>query len=337
MSDATIWVLLPVYNGAHYLAPMLDSLLAQTHREWTLLCRDDGSTDGSPAILSRYAEQHPGKVLIEPEPVGNIGVKASFSHLMSRALVKTENAQHAVYFALADQDDLWLPHKLEKLLHTMRDIEQSHEPATPVLIHSDLRVVDQDGAEIAPSFMDYQGLKAERHGFSAQLISNTLTGCTALMNRPLLSLSSPVHPESIMHDWWISLVASAFGQRHFVPEALIDYRQHANNTIGAKAWHGNKDEAKSGYRKRTGLLRYPQALYHFLRVFILHSLRLCVLMFRNEHNPIFQANALQAKAFAEHFGKGLSTRDRLYLWLTRGLALPFPPLQLVLFRVLRRE
>lgn len=325
MSDATIWVLLPVYNGAHYLAPMLDSLLGQTHREWTLLCRDDGSSDGSPAILSRYAEQHPGKVLIEPEPVGNIGVKASFSHLMSRALVKTENAQHPVYFALADQDDLWLPHKLEKLLHAMRDIEQSHAPATPVLIHSDLRVVDQDGAEMAPSFMAYQGLKAERKGFGAQLISNTLTGCTALMNRPLLSLSSPVHPESIMHDWWISLLASAFGQRHFVAEALIDYRQHANNTIGAKAWQAGK----SGYRKRTGLLRFPQALYHLLRV--------CVLVFRREHNTIFQANARQAKAFAEQFGQRLSARDRLYLWLTRGLSLPFPPLQRVLFRVLRHS
>jgi glycosyltransferase involved in cell wall biosynthesis len=336
MKNATIWILLPVYNGANYLAPMLDSVLAQTHGEWILVCRDDGSTDESPAILSRYAQQNPDKVLIDPEPIGNIGVKASFSHLMNHALVKTETSHHPVYFALADQDDLWLPQKLEKLLANMQVIESSVMTSIPVLIHSDLRVVDQDGAEMAPSFVAYQGLKAERHSFSAQLISNTLTGCTALMNRPLLALSTPVHPESIMHDWWISLVASAFGRRFFVPESLIDYRQHANNTIGAKAWHGNKDKDKCGYRKRTGLLRYPQAFYHFLRVFILHSLRLCALMFRNEHNPIFQANARQAKAFAEHFGKGLSARDRLYLWLTRGLSVPFPPLQLVLFRVLRR-
>lgn len=316
MTRSTIWVLLPVYNGARYLRPLLDSVLAQSHVDCHLLCRDDGSTDESADILATYVQAHPDRVQLSRSHKGNVGARASFSALMAEALTLTQEPS-ATYFALADQDDLWAPHKLERLLQAMQTLENTAPAGTPVLIHSDLRVVDQDGGEIAPSFVAYQGLNPQRDAFSAQLISNTLTGCTALLNRPLLAMSTPVHPESVMHDWWISLVASAFGRRAFVPEALIDYRQHANNTIGAKAWQG-------GYQPRKGWARIPHRVLHVM-----------VVMFRDEHNASFQANARQAKAFAEQFGDRLSARDRRHLWLTRGLSIHFPPLQRVLFRVLR--
>ena len=318
----TIWVLLPAYNGARYLPALLDSVLAQTHTEWRLLCRDDGSTDASASILAQYAQTQPQRVVLSQTPKGNLGARESFSRLMAEALALTANANPPVYFALADQDDIWAPHKLQKLLAALQTLEQTAPAQTPVLVHSDLRVVDQDGAPIAPSFMAYQGLNPQRQALSAQLISNTLTGCTALLNRPLLALSTPVHPDSVMHDWWISLVASAMGRRGFVPEALIDYRQHANNTIGAKAWQG-------GYQPHKGWLRLPQTIYHYMRVLIV--------MFNDEHNTNFQANARQAKAFAHQFALQLSAQDRWHLWLTRGLSIHFPPLQRVLFRMLRHS
>lgn len=316
MTQPTIWVLLPVHNGARFLRPLLDSVLGQSHAHLRILCRDDGSTDDSAHILATYTQTHPKQVQLSTSPVGNLGVRASFSALMAEALILTQDSL-TTYFALADQDDLWIPHKLERLLQAMQTLEHTAPAGTPVLVHSDLRVVDQDGGEIAPSFVAYQGLNPERDALSAQLISNTLTGCTALLNRHLLDMSTPVHPESVMHDWWISLVASAFGRRAFVPEALIDYRQHGNNTIGAKAWQG-------GYQPRQGWARIPHRVLHVM-----------VVMFRDEHNASFQANARQAKAFADQFGDRLSARDHRHLWLTRGLSIHFPPLQRVLFRALR--
>lgn len=324
MKEPTIWVLLPVYNGARYLQPLLQSVLSQTHTSLRLLCRDDGSTDESAQLLSACAQAHPDRVILHHAPHGNLGACASFSVLMSEALRLTDNTDSPVYFSLADQDDIWLPHKLERLLTTIQTLEQSAPPGTPVLVHSDLRVVDQAGDEIAPSFIAYQGLKPERQGLSAQLMLNTLTGCTALLNRPLLALSTPVHPNAVMHDGWISLTASAFGQRAFIPEPLMDYRQHAHNTLGAQAWVNTMALPHDAKSPR----RFSQVLAAWLRR--------SALIFSDHRNAFFLANARQAQAFAQQFQHHLKPKDHVALWLSRGLFIPWPPLQRLLFWALQR-
>jgi hypothetical protein len=320
----TIWVLLPVFNGARYLLPLLHSVLSQTHTPLRLLCRDDGSSDESAQLLSACAQAHPDRVILHHEPQGNLGACASFSVLMSEALRQTENTDSPVYFSLADQDDIWLPHKLERLLSRIQALEQSAPPGTPVLVHSDLRVVDQAGDEIAPSFVAYQGLKPERQGLGAQLMLNTLTGCTALINRPLLALSTPVHPGAAMHDGWISLAASAFGQRAFIPEPLMDYRQHAHNTLGAQAWVNKMALSRDAKSPRRFSQRFHQAG------------SLLALIFSDHRSAFFLANARQAQAFAQQFQHRLKPKDQVALWLSKGLFIQWPPLQRLLFWALQR-
>lgn len=306
-SEAHIVVLLPVYNGARFLAEQIDSILAQTHRQLTVLCRDDASTDDSANILARYAAQFPHRVHVLSDALGNLGARGNFSHLMNEALAfePTAEPQPLCYFALADQDDLWHPEKLATLLGAMQQLE-GDRPEIPALVHSDLQVVDKDGCVIAPSMARFQGLRPDRDRFAAQLMSNTLTGCTALMNRALLTRSTPVPPQSIMHDWWISLVASALGRRKYLPLALVDYRQHGQNTIGAKE-----------YVK-------PVARRHFF-----------ARIMDDRHHEVFLANAAQADAFLAHFAPLLSAHQRTALHLARGLAVHFAPWQRVLFRLLR--
>ncbi len=301
-------VLLPVYNGARFLAEQLDSILAQTAADLLILCRDDGSSDDSAAILDRYADQHPRQVRVLRDDLGNLGARANFSKLMQAAVgldVSPANTAGPTYFALSDQDDVWHADKLARLLPAMHRLERG-DARVPALVHGDLRVVDENGGVIAPSMAAFQGLRPDRDSFAAQLISNTVTGCTALMNRALLERSTPVPPQSIMHDWWISLVASAFGRRAYLGEALLDYRQHANNTIGAKEWVK------------------PVARRHFISRIL-----------DDRHHAVFLANAAQASAFSQHFAGQLGLRQRLVLAMARGLAVHWAPFQRVLFRLLR--
>ncbi|HEX5739873.1 MAG TPA: glycosyltransferase family 2 protein [Hydrogenophaga sp.] len=307
-TECRVVVLLPVYNGARYLPEQLDSILAQSLSDLLILCRDDGSRDDSVAVLHRYARQYPKRIQVLDDPLGNLGARANFSKLMQAALAleaAPPSTAAATYYALSDQDDVWHADKLAQLVTAMCRLEQG-DTHLPVLIHSDLRVVDDQGQVIAPSMAAYQGLRPDRDSFAAQLISNTVTGCTAMMNRALMERSTPVPPECIMHDWWISLVASAFGKRTYLPQSLLDYRQHANNTIGAKEWVK------------------PVARRYFISRIL-----------DDRHHEQFVANARQATAFSKHFAGQLSLRQRMLLAMAGGLAVHCAPFQRVLFRVLR--
>lgn len=227
-------VLLPVFNGADYLAEQLDSILNQTHQHLMLVCRDDGSSDTSPAVLEHYQTLHHDRFLVIKDNKGNLGASGSFSALMQWALAFMQSTEQQVYIALSDQDDLWHVDKLETTLNAMSIIEGGE---LPVLIHSDLNVVDKEGRRLSPSLMRFQGLDPTRTSFAAQLISNTVTGCTVLMNKALLQKALPVPAEAVMHDWWLSLVASCFGKLVFIERSLVEYRQHGRNTLGARAYH----------------------------------------------------------------------------------------------------
>ena len=308
-ADCAVLVLLPVYNGSRFLAQQIESVLTQVGVRVFLLCRDDGSSDASADLLRDLSSRWPGRIWLIEDAEGNLGASGNFSRLMHAALsfdVPAPWNHGACYIALSDQDDLWHADKLATAVAEIRRLEQRH-PGQPALVHSDLRVIAEDGQEIAPSMARYQGLQTQRSGFAAQLLSNTLTGCTSLMNRALLERGLPVPAEAIMHDWWLSLVASALGCRSYLDLPLIDYRQHASNAIGAKA------QDKPVVFKS-----------------ILHRL------FDDRHGEIFRLNARQAQAFLERYRLDLTTRQRVVLWLASHLALPVPPVQRLIYRLLRR-
>ena len=217
-------ILLATYNGARFLREQIGSLLAQTHREWRVIARDDGSSDDSPEILDAYAQAHPERFLIIKDRL-RLGAKLSFSALMQHA--------DAPYVALCDQDDFWRPEKLSVLLQQMQDAEELAGQDVPVLIHSDLEVVNQEMETISPSFWAYQGIDPVRNRLGNLLVDNTVTGCTILMNQVLLRLAQPVPEAAYMHDYWLALVAATVGRIVAVRQPLVRYRQHGSNTLGA--------------------------------------------------------------------------------------------------------
>ncbi|MGO3738692.1 MAG: glycosyltransferase family 2 protein [Marinomonas foliarum] len=221
-----IQILLATYNGAKYLEAQLDSLLAQTCKRWTLIAHDDGSNDHTLDILRAYQLNYPDVIEILEDGLTFGNARDNFTHLLG--------ASTAEYVMFCDQDDVWLPDKIEKTLHKMQASEGLH-PSLPVVVHTDLEVVDESLCSIAPSMFEYQGLEKSIKSLLQILAKNSVTGCTMMMNRQAITVSLPILPSAVMHDWWIAAMVIKYqGVVEFIDELLIHYRQHSGNSVGAK-------------------------------------------------------------------------------------------------------
>lgn len=225
---STIDILMAVYNNAAYIAEQLQSLMKQSYPHFHLIIRDDCSTDNSIEIIEEFKNDYPEKItLIKGNE--NLGARGNFAALM--------HISTADYIMFCDADDVWLPTKVEESLLFMQKNEKKLGKQTPLLIHTNLTVVDKNLCILGHSFWHYSQLNPNLGTKLNRLLSqNVVTGCTMLINKPLLQLALPIPKEAIMHDWWLALVSAAFGQIDFLPKSTILYRQHGKNDIGAKNW-----------------------------------------------------------------------------------------------------
>lgn len=222
-----ISILMATYNGEEYVSGQIESLLRQTEQDFVLYVQDDCSGDNTYTILLQYARQYPGKIIVGQNERNSGSAKLNFL-----ALLEEHDDE---YLMFCDQDDVWLPDKIERTLRAMHQAEQTYGKETPLLVHTDLCVVDEDLKVTHPSFRRMSKLDYRRTALNSLLVQNTVTGCTAMINRALKHCVASVSEQCIMHDWWLALTASAFG--HIVAlenEQTVLYRQHAANEVGAK-------------------------------------------------------------------------------------------------------
>jgi glycosyltransferase involved in cell wall biosynthesis len=218
------------YNGAPFIVEQVESIRRQTFGAWTLLVRDDGSSDGTVPILESLAALEPRLRLLR-DGLGNLGPARSFGVLMEAA----QNTGVG-YVAFADQDDVWQADKLEREAAALRAREVAVGSTVPLLVHSDLCVVDEQLRLIHPSFLSFQGLGHARAApLPTLLAQNFVAGCTTLVNRALLRAALPL-PNVVMHDWWLALCAAALGEILYCPGATVLYRQHDRNAAGSRWW-----------------------------------------------------------------------------------------------------
>jgi hypothetical protein len=228
MQPNSVQIVLATYNGARYLPAQLDSLMIQQAYFSEILVGDDGSTDETPGVIAKYATRFPGKIRTVAKTPGTKGAAANFASLLATST--------AEYVLLCDQDDIWDADKIKSLTTRIKELEALHGVSKPLLVHSDLRVVDEQLHEISPSLFAYQNLDKHLSSLVGCLCQNSVTGCTVIVNRALVRIALPVPSQAIMHDWWLALAAAAFGRLEFVDRPFIQYRQHASNTLGAKGW-----------------------------------------------------------------------------------------------------
>lgn len=226
----TIDILMATYNGEKYIKEQIDSILNQTYQNIRLIISDDCSKDNTPEILKEYEQKDKRiKLYIQEQ---NLGVVKNIGFLLQQV----ENK----YYMLSDQDDVWLPEKVEKSLETL--IQNNAD-----LVFGDLEVVDQNLKTMYPSFGDFMLLnkKINKYINSNKLnyIYNCVTGCTILAKKETIQkiLPLPKNSKYLIHDHWIGLMASIYGKVAYMPEKYIKYRQHGNNQVGTeKISHGFK-------------------------------------------------------------------------------------------------
>jgi glycosyltransferase involved in cell wall biosynthesis len=230
--DNRIDILLATYNGARFVERQIESVLAQMDAGCRLLIRDDGSSDETVSLVRRLALRQPNRIVLLEDGGPRLGARGSFGRLLEYS--------DANYMALCDQDDVWLPGRISRPLERIQAAERELGVDTPVLAHTDLVVVDENLQTIAPSFWSYSHIDPLRRGkLNRLLVQNVVTGCATVVNRALARRACPIPATSPMHDWWLALVAAAFGRIEAVPERTVLYRQHPNNRLGATRydWH----------------------------------------------------------------------------------------------------
>ena len=275
----SIDIVCAVLNGGPYIADFIRSVQAQSHQAWRLWLRDDGSTDDTVPILEALARDD-SRIEILHTGGPPLGAARAFSWLIGRV------PHDATYIMCGDADDVWLPEKMERELAAMQAAER-FSPG-PVLLHTDLAVVDAQLALIHPSFWQYAHIDPDPVSLRRVVVQNMATTSTIMLNRPLFELIGEVPAEARYQDWWFALVAAAFGRIVAIHEATVLYRQHPTNTVGARPKEritlSNVAREMLGALRRTARVREDLVL-----------------------------SCRQADAFARRYGGALEDEDRRFL------------------------
>jgi glycosyltransferase involved in cell wall biosynthesis len=214
-----IVILLATRDGAEFVAAQLNSFRAQTHENWELLVSDDGSTDNTMEIISRFAETVPQQVVMRPGP--QRGFWQNFVSLVRGT------AADGDLFAYSDQYDIWHPEKLARAATWFSTQQDTH----PALYFTRTELVTADGGPCG-----FSRLFGRAPSFRNAVVQNIGGGNTMVFNRvALLALcSTPSDSELVSHDWWTyQLITGIGGVAHYDPWPSVKYRQHGQNLVGS--------------------------------------------------------------------------------------------------------
>ncbi|MFT4144615.1 MAG: glycosyltransferase family 2 protein [Mobilitalea sp.] len=263
-------ILLPVYNGEKFLSQQIESILAQTQDSWRLLIRDDGSKDNSLKIIEDYCSRNPDKIIRIQDEKGNLGIMNNTFELLKYV--------EAGYVMLSDQDDVWFPSKIDKLLSLIQKKERNH-PKLPILVHSEAIVTDEKLKPLEGTEIDVFALAAverelwrnyrssyfavqnqcdkTRVSFVNLLFLNVVQGASMIFNQALYErlkiLMNKKINKNLYHDSVIASIASICGKIFFYGKPLMLYRQHNSNLVGAKIisllnWMNLNEKEKNRFR-----------------------------------------------------------------------------------------
>ncbi len=240
-------ILLATYNGEEYIGQQLDSLLNQTYKDIRILIHDDCSKDQTVSVVKEYVKKYPNQITLLEDQVHCGSAQKNFMHI-----AKSSTADYVMF---CDQDDFWLPEKVEKTLNEMKRIEAQSGKNIPILVFCDYKAVDGNLQDLDFNEAHNQIAKYKLN-FSNLLVQNYVTGCTMMINRVLCQMMGDYDSRILMHDWWLALLASSCGRISHFSEPLILYRQHGDNTVGAVDVKSFKYRWSKFTDKRTKNMQY---------------------------------------------------------------------------------
>ena len=231
IKERSALIMMAVYNGEHYLRQQLDSILAQTMEDWELVVQDDGSTDGTKAILQEYCGRDQ-RISYRENPTGCHGAYCNFHALAAYCREKGPYR----WYLFTDQDDEWLPDKLEVMTGLLSGTKK------PALAFADMDVIDGEGNRIFDSVGDAMGCRYVNK--ASLFFSHIVFGCNTIMNDALFrAVPAPdVHKEEtkiLSHDNYYAKFAAVLGDVIYSRQVTMHYRRHGENvTAGQKYSYG---------------------------------------------------------------------------------------------------
>lgn len=304
LSGINYEVLVCTYNGADYITEQLESILRQQPAPQRVLVSDDGSTDDTRAIVNQIAQSAAIPITVIDGPGRGV-----IRNVLT-ALPQTT----ADYVFLSDQDDIWLENKAALFA------EKMHREHSPHLIFSDAWVWRPDTDE-KYSFWELDQLRPGNAKDPRRLaFHNTVQGASACVNRSLIAAMEPTaeHPDIVMHDWWLALIASGIGHIDYIAEPTLLYRQHASNQIGSQNKAGRKNRSLSHRRAvATRILRQAAAFADYYG----DGLPLSYQGFFYNYRRALRANIVQRALFIlRYWPQHRDMRHSITLWASIVLA-----------------
>jgi glycosyltransferase involved in cell wall biosynthesis len=238
--NPTISIALCTYNGALYLREQLDSLLAQSRRDFEIVAVDDGSTDETVTILQEYANRDRRlRVIVNSV---NLGFRKNFERSISLCTGQ--------FIALCDQDDIWLPEKLRVLSDVIGDAPMAF---------CDSALIDADGRPLNVNMSGWWSMQSTCDPVPF-VFENFVSGHAVLFSRELLQYALPI-PSDFFHDHWLATIAAAHGGVVFCPLQLVLYRQHGSNVTSLlKSRRPHRSLAGRGHKKHQAVARRLEQL-----------------------------------------------------------------------------
>ncbi len=241
-------IILAAYNGEKYIREQIESILKSNYKNWKLWIFDDGSADGTHRIVEEYVLRYPDKIIFRCNP-SNKGVIRNFlegvqtaadynnSIQEDEAVVADEDCETETvtdYYMFCDQDDVWMSDKIDKTIMQMKKEERKYGQDIPVAVFTDALVVDINLNILNRSFYKCNKLDTRKVDLPHIMMENKLIGCTVMFNESLRKLMHTQPANARYHDWWVALIAAAFGHISFLPSATLFYRQHGGNVVGSR-------------------------------------------------------------------------------------------------------
>ncbi len=219
-----VQILLATYNGENFLRGQLDSIINQEYKFWELLIHDDGSIDNTIQILKKYENDYPKQIRLLIDQKIFSSASKNFFHLIE------QRSKEANLYCLCDQDDIWHKSKLRLIIERYN----SQDNKKPILIHSDLSIINSKGKLLEKSHNKLIKYQKNIITKETSLYYNPVPGCAMCINSALADRITYCK-YMVMHDWWILLYAVHQNTNIlYIKLPLVKYRQHSNNVLGYK-------------------------------------------------------------------------------------------------------
>jgi glycosyltransferase involved in cell wall biosynthesis len=216
--NANIAIIMCTYNGEKFLEEQLNSFTNQSFKNWHLFVYDDGSTDNTKNVIQNFQKKNKTNFLSNNPQLG-------FAKNFLNGIASAQGGFD--FYALSDQDDIWLESKLEKAVSQLQNVDSN----IPALYCSRTILVDVNGKQIGCS-----PLFTKKPSFANALVQSIAGGNTMVFNKKARDLIIKVgsNIDTVSHDWFIyQLIAGSEGFIYYDSEPTLLFRHHGNNLIGA--------------------------------------------------------------------------------------------------------